>query len=305
MVGTTVDELVSRVQRDSLLASRGPLFQLSGSHDAVTTSITLTDMPSHIGQGEMVSVDYELMYVQASSSTSNVVTVIRGFLGTTAATHADLAIMEVAPRFPKATLLDGAFHEIASWERKLFRVSSADLPITAGQTHYSLASLFTGPVYNILDVRFEPVEDLASWWTWSWTGDRWARAQARLQRGKTANPDEVEIQFRRRPLSDTTARVSVAQPFDLAPFTGSTDLVTDVGLRSQWFEILEAGMKWRALTSGVIGRSDWRTSNVARQAEEVTPLDTVRAASHLRDLRESKLSDAMVALIGEWPWREQ
>jgi hypothetical protein len=305
MVGTTVDSLVERARRDTLLASRGPLHTLNGAHTSTTTTLLLNETPTHIGVGEMIAADYELMYVQQVQSTANSVTVIRGYFGSTAATHAANTITEVAPRIPRNALLDYAYHEIASWERKLWRTTTVDLAVTAGQTHYPLDTI-TGRVFHLLDVRMDPVETNSTWWNWSWVGDRHARAGARLIRHlDAANPDEVALQFTRRPLSTTNVRVTVAQPLNLAAFTGATDLITDVGLRIDWLDLLETGMKWRALTGSVLGRTDWRTMNVARTAEEVTPLDVVRAAGHLRDLRTAKLSDAAVALIGEWPWREQ
>ena len=304
MFGTTVDSAVERCRRDSLLASRGPTFVLDTTIDNDDTTLIITETFSHIGKGEMIGIDYELLYVTDTNTAARTITVLRGYLGTTAASHTAGTLLEVAPRFPKSAFIDWAAHEILSWGRKLFRVTSIDIPITAGVTHYSLPGV-TGKVNSILGLHMDPVETTSNWWTWSWAGDHWLSASARLQRGLQSTADTVELQLRNRPNVTTNSRLSIAQPLNMTTFTDATDLVADVGMKAEWMDLLECGVKWRALSSTVIGRTDWRTSNVARAAEEVTPLDAVRAASHLRDLRNLKLSDAMVDLRGDWPWRER
>jgi hypothetical protein len=98
-------------------------------------------------------------------------------------------------------------------------------------------------------------------------------------------------------------RVVYAQPFTLTTLTGATDLVSTVGLRADWLDILEYGVKMRALETSVIGRSDWRSGNVVREAEEVSALDTVRAVGHFRDMRQLRFTKAGVDLRSEYPYR--
>jgi hypothetical protein len=310
MVGTTLDVLVDRARRDSLLASRGPFNLLDGAIDnnPLTTTLTLADDFSHIGRGEIIAVDYELMYVRNTITTTRQVEVIRGFLNSTIGNHADSALVEVAPRFPKAQFLDSAYHEMLSWRGKLFKATTVDVAITQATTNYPLT--ITGSVDFLLDIRLEPTATGAvatNWWTWSWTGDRWASAQARIIRRLDGSNDDVRLQLKHLPQASTTAKVTVAQPIapNGATLAGTTDLVTDLGLDPAWFDLLEVGVKWRALSTGVIGRADWRSANTARAAEEVSPLDVVRAAGHLRDLRAEKLGDAMMQLRGDWPYRER
>jgi hypothetical protein len=59
----------------------------------------------------------------------------------------------------------------------------------------------------------------------------------------------------------------------------------------------------RALETSVIGRSDWRTSNMAREPDEVSALDTVRAVGHFRDMRQLRFTKAGVDLRSEFPYR--
>jgi hypothetical protein len=298
---TTVDAACDRARRDSLLTARGPVFTVSAGYTSADTILVLNEPFTHIGVGEILAINYELLYVQSATPATNTVTVIRGYLGTTPAAINANDFIEVAAPYPKAQFIDSAYHEILSWSKKLFRVTPLDVALTVGQANYPLGN--TGPVDFILDIRLDPLSSSATQWAQSWTADRKLSASARLIRGP--NPTDIEIQFTRLSPATTTARVMVAQPFDLSTFTPTTDLVADVGLDPAWLDLLETGMKWRALSSSVIGRTDWRTSNLARQAEEVTPLDVVRSASHLRDLRETKLSDAMMQLRADWPYRER
>lgn len=302
-LATTADALVERCRRDSLLASRGPVHTLDGAYTAGATLITLGETPTHIGVGEICSVDYELFYVQAVESATKRLTVIPGYLGSTQANHADNAILEVASRFPKAALLDHLEQEIRSWASELWRITPVNLNANVAERTYDLAGI-TGDIYFLLDVRQKPTGG-TSLWSFSWTFDAWPHLQARIVRSMDVAefPSGRALQLLHLPTHASTMRVTVAQPFVLTTLTGSTDLVSTVGIRADWLDIAEYGVKMRALETTVIGRSDWRTSNMAREADEVSALDTVRAVSHFRDMRQLRFTKAGVDLRGEYPYR--
>jgi hypothetical protein len=285
------------------MASRGPVNTLGAAYTAGGTVLDLNETPTHIGVGEIVSIDYELFYVQEVATATKQVTVIPGYFGSTQANHADNAIMEIAPRFPKAALLDHLEQEIRSWGNELWRVDPITLtPVTTERT-YDLTGV-TGDVYFLLEVRQKPT-GTTSFWNFSWTQDAWPHLPARLLRQMEAGEfaSTYALQLHRIPLASTEIRVVLARPFVLTTLVGSTDLVSTVGLRADWLEILEYGVKMRALETSAIGRSDWRTSNMVREAEEVSALDTIRAVSHFRDMRQLRFTKAGVDLRAEFPYR--
>jgi len=303
-LATTVDALVERCRRDSLLASRGPVNTLGGAYTAGGTTITLNETPTHIGVGELVSIDYELFYVQDVTAATKSLTVIPGYLGSTQANHAQNAIMEIAPRFPKLAMLDHVEQEIRSWGNELWRTTSLNLDVNIMDRTYDLVGV-SGSIYFLLEVRQEPTGISSNFWNFSWTGDAWPHLDARLVREMDVAEFSTgfAIQFKMPPTHAGPVRVTLAQPFVLTTLTGATNLVSEVGLRADWLDIVEYGVKTRALESAVIGRSDWRTSNLVREGEEVTALDTIRAVSHFRDMRQLRFTKAGVDLRGEFPYR--
>jgi hypothetical protein len=303
-LATTANTLIERVRRDSLLASRGPVQTLGAAYTAGGTTIDLNETPTHIGVGEIISVDYELFYIQAVDTSTKRLTVIPGYFGTTQANHAEDAILEVAPRFPKAALLDHLEQEIYSWGKELWRAESVDLTVDITHRTYDLAGI-SGDVYFLLDVRQEPTGISGNFWHFSWTGDAWPHLDARLLRRMSVAefPSGYALQLKLMPTHASALRVLIAQPFVLSTLTGSTDLVNTVGLRTEWLDIVEYGVKMRALETSIIGRSDWRTGSMIREADEVSALDTVRAASHFRDMRQLRFTKAGVDLRAEFPYR--
>lgn len=303
-LATSVDALLERVRRDSSMASRGPVNTLSAAYTAGGTVLDLNETPSHIGVGEYIAIDYELFYVQEVASVTKQITVIPGYFGSTQANHADDAILEVAPRFPKAALLDHLENEIRSWGNELWRVEPITLTSATTERTYDLTGV-TGDVYFLLEVRQKPTGTSTNFWNFSWTQDAWPHLDARLIRqmevGEFAST--YALQFQRIPTHLSELRVVLARPFNLTSLVGATDLVAATGLRVEWLEILEYGVKMRALETAAIGRSDWRTSNMAREAEEVSALDTVRAVSHFRDMRRLRFTKAGVDLRAEFPYR--
>ena len=303
-LATTVDAVVERVRRDSLIASRGPIQTLSAAYTAGGTQLDINETPTHVGTGELLSIDYEMFYVQSVDAATKKITVLPGYLGSTQADHADDSIVEIAPRFPKAALLDHLENEIRSWGNELWRAEPVDLDLNVNSRVYDLDGI-TGDVYFLLEFRQQPTGGLSTFWNFSWTGDAWPHIDARLLRRMDLAefPSGYAVQLKQNPTHTSAGRVMIAQPFVTTTFTGSTDLVGTVGLRTDWLDIVEYGVKVRALESAVIGRSDWRVSNMARESEDVSALDTVRAVSHFREMRQVRFAKAGVDLRGEFPYR--
>jgi hypothetical protein len=300
----TADSLIERARRDAMLASRGAVYTLGSAYTAGATSLVLNETPSHMGMGSVISIDYELFYVKAVSGGTNTITVIPGYFSTTPANHDVDALVEVDARFPKAALLDYAHHEILSWGRQLWRVEGYDLDVDRATRTYDL-SIITDDIYFLLDVRLKPVGTVTDFWNFSWTGDAWPHYDARLLRNMATSEfaSGNALQFRISPRSGGTVRVVVAHPFDLTALTGATDLVATVGLKPEWFDILELGIRARALSSTVVGRSDWRTGNMSRSAEEVSVFDVMRATQQATQARDIRLADEATDLRGDWPYR--
>lgn len=304
--GTTVDNLLDRVRRDALLGLRGPVYTVGSAYTAGGTSLVINETPEHLGVGSLVSVDAELFYVKSIDVGSKTLTVIGGYFGSTPANHALDAVVEVDPRVPKAALIDHAQQEILSWADELWRVTVLAPTASTREATYDLGTI-TGDVYFLLDVRAAPLSTTEPLFTWSWSGDRWPHVDARLLR-EMPSPDFTSgfgLQLKNTPRNPGALRVALGVPFNLSAFALTTDLVSAVGLEPQYLDILEFGVRARALASLTTARVDWRMAGMARDSEEVTPLDMIRTSGMARDMRTLRLKTEGLALRARWPYRSE
>jgi hypothetical protein len=302
VLDTTVEFMIERVKRDSSLASRGPVFTLAAQHVADTTTVQVNEDPNFGGPGSVLSMGVCSYYVQEADSTNKTFTVIPSYHGTTDETLDPPQVVYVDDPFPGGAIKDHAMKEILSWRDRLWRVETLDLDV--GETNHIYDFDTSGnEVIFLLEVRHQPASR-PSWWGFSWANDRWPRMPARLLRNMPVAdfPSGQAIQFESRPFNAAT-RIAYATPFDLSAFTTTTDLVATVGLRDDWLDILEYGIRARLMSTNAISRTDWRSGGHVRRAEEVTLMDVVRAADQARVERERHLASAANMLRGEWPYR--
>lgn len=303
-VGTTVDNLLDRVRRDALLGSRGPVHTLASDPGAGGEMFDFNEDITHIGVGSLLAVGAEIVYVKDVDISAHTVDVIRGYLGSTASAHDVGSVVEVDPRFPKAALVNYAQYEILSWGNELWQTTTKDISVVDTQRTYDLDGV-TGEVYFLLDVRLKPVSPTTNWGI-DWSGDAWVHADARLLRDMSASEfaSTFGLQFLHTPRHDTTARVALAQPLDVSTFDLNTDLVSGVGLETNWIEIVEAGVRQRALgSSSVMARTDWRAGGMSRDAQQATVFDLLRTAQFADLQRNMLFTKAATDLRSRWPYR--
>lgn len=300
---TTVGGLLDRVRRDALLGLHGPVYFLAASAGEDATSLTVEGDVTHLAPGMIIAVDAELYLVRSVSGST--ISVVPGALGSTSAEHDTDALVEVAPRFPKAMLLDSVAHEIASWGSQLWRAVTVDVEIENDSQFYELEPDDAGEILMLLDVRARPPGTSDQVRVANWSADRWPRLTAQLLRDL---PDDVidsgyGLQLASYHPSNTSLRVVYAASFDTTTLDPTTDLVDDVGLATSQIEVAEAGCKWRALRDGALSRTDYRSSGTSRQAEEVQVLDLIRAAEQAEAIRNRLLAREANELLSRWPWR--
>lgn len=291
---TTLDGVISRVRRQWQATLRPTVFTLSSAYTANGTSIALDGDLSDVGAGSIVEVGTSLYYV--SSVGTSALTVIPNWEGATSANADAGDFCEVDPRIPRSTLADMAEAEIRSWGSQLWRVATADVSVVSSERAYNLDT-GSAEVIRLLSARLQPVGS-----TGTWSGDAWPKAKAQLLRNMpTADFAAGQaIQLETYPGRSTTLRVVYATPFDLSPFTLATDLITDCGLTAGQIDVLDAGLRWRLLSSGLVTRTDWQSAGMSRDSEEVNPTDILRATDMARSLRDRRFSDEALELARQW-----
>lgn len=302
---TTIGGLLERVKRDATLGVYGPIYTLTDPLGSSDTSLTISESPEHITVGSTLAISTELLRVTAVSGQT--VTVVRGQGGTTAVTASAGDVVEVDPRLPLASLIDWARHELLSWRKQIFRVSAIDIAVSRAERTYLFTPTESTETGFLLDVRQQPNGSTATWddWNRTWTGDTWPRVEAKLLRQLPGSEfaGGYALQLQNYPRFSTDLRVIYGTDFDLSAFELTDDLIADVGMEEGQLDVLENGIRWRALQAGIVPRTDWRASGVLRDSEQVSLLDVVRAVDMARSLRDRRFADEALILRSRWPYR--
>jgi hypothetical protein len=105
----------------------------------VSNSVTAFSVSSaaDLEQG-VAEVDSELVFIESVDRGSNIATVIRGYLGTTAATHAANAVLTMAPTWPRSSVGRAINDVILSLYPTLFGVAQTQFTFTPSVTTYAL-----------------------------------------------------------------------------------------------------------------------------------------------------------------------
>jgi hypothetical protein len=290
--GVTLDDVVSRVRRDWQATLRPTVFAVSANYTAGDDTLFLDGDLTGLTDGSIAAVGTNMLYITSTSASS--ITVIPGWEGspTSNATAGDLC--EIDPRIPKLSLVEWAEQEIDSWGSQLWRAVTVELDVANSARIYDLDAT---DVIFLLDVRGRPVGSSGTW-----LGGSWPKMRGQLIREAPVADfaSGLAIQFETFPAGTSAARVVYATPFDLDPFTLTTDLVADCGLARSHIDVLEAGLKHRLLDSGLVTRTDWQGAGMSRDSEEVTSVDIVRAADMARSRRDRRLAEEALELRRTW-----
>lgn len=281
---STVTEHVQTIRRVLLGAHRPMLNRLDGAINDSTNTVTLEYQATGVGRGSYIAINNEVMYVWLV--VTNVLTVERGMLGTDAAAHSDGDIVEVDPRFPNPLIIDEMKAEITSWPRSIFQVDTDDLTFGAGDTMSAFAP--TG-IYNVLRVNRQPVASTDD--RYPDVGFDYKRSLGKLFIDSTGSSNQ-----------SFTITVTYSKGFDTDPFTGSTDLITDVGLSASLQDALKYGVCWRLLAGREIKRTFTESQGEPRNAEEVPPGHANSVAEQFRKLRNDRLAEEARRLANDYPW---
>jgi len=86
----------------------------------------------------LAEVDSELVFIESVDRASNIATVIRGYFGTTAASHSTNAIITMAPTWPRTRVASAINDVILALYPTLFGVAQAQFTFTPSITTYSM-----------------------------------------------------------------------------------------------------------------------------------------------------------------------
>ena len=152
----TLSSLISQTLRRVQPGQQVEALTLNGAYTAGATSLVVSDpagtiLPS-LRPETVVSIDLELMYVQAVSGTT--VTVVPGYLGSLPANHASGEMVYLNPRFSAFDIMQAInddLNDLCSPENNLYQVNSVELTYNPATAGYDLTGV-TGLI-DILSIQ--------------------------------------------------------------------------------------------------------------------------------------------------------
>ena len=260
---TTLENLIDEV----LINLAGYTYQQDRAtylKTAVTSTTSSSASPTvlsvgssdNLGKG-MIEIDEELMWVDTFDRVSNTAIVApygRGYLGTTAATHAADAKVTISPTFPRSVIKRAINDTVRASSSSLMAVKTTTFTFQAPVTTYAFNDL---DIVNILSMSWQTVGPSKEWvpvrrWTWDSLANSTAfgaGAQS-ITIGDFITPGRT---------------VKVVYSTNSLPFTSnSQDFSTQTGLDESCKDIITLGASYRLLTY----LDPARASMVSPQADE-------------------------------------
>lgn len=262
---------------------------LDAGVNASTSSLVLTDGIGGVGPGRIIEIDDELMYARSYVDSTKTLTVIRGYRGTTAASHSSDAIVTIAPRFPRAFVRNALRDEIKSWPKNIYAVDTADVTVTDARGY----DLPIGDYISILGAYLSPYDTTTEAWT-SLSASSYDVRRAQVT-SDFASGVSLTI-----PLSYTparTVRVVYARKFDVSSMDDDVAVATTIGVPCSAMDIPPLGAAWRLTRGREVRRTDLQAQQQSRSAEQVPGGLSSAVSSGFKSDRDSRLKDEQLNLL--------
>jgi hypothetical protein len=260
---TTLTDIINEVQ---LNLSGYTFNQDRATHlrSTVTTTVSTSASPTildlgstdNVGKG-VIEINEELLWIDSFDRISNTATVSpwgRGYLGTTATTHAQDAKVTISPTFPRYVIKKAINDTIRAVGSSIFAAKVTTFTFNAAQTTYDFDGL---NIQNILSIMWQSVGPSQEWipvrrWSWDSVADSTAFG---------ANSQTVTIGDYITP----GRTVKIIYATDPEAFTtNSQDFSTQTGLPESCKDLIILGSAYRLLTY----LDPARAAQVSPQADE-------------------------------------
>lgn len=288
---STFDDLVTRLQSRLRGVARDRVNTLDGSISSSAITFDLSFTPDGaLTAGTVIEIDNELMYVL--DVTASTLTVIRGWDGTTAAGHANDALVTIEPRFPRHHTFEALVDEARALPANLFRVETVQVTFPAETAVIEL------------DVAEDVYRVLSAWRT---TQSNQHLRVADLQLLRNANPAVYPSGFALALGPGAVYRtsidlwVSLAVPLDVTGLVITSE-VTDTGLDERAEDILVYGAGASLLLEAEALRLATVAQGQSRDADEVPPDALGKLGARWRSEAERRTGAEAQRLLEYYPW---
>ena len=288
---STAGALLDRVNRQLLSGTIEERNKLSATVDSDDTSFVMSYDLAGLRAGTVFEIDSELVYVWEAVSGSKTLTVERGYMGTTAASHTVGAVVTLNPRFPKAQMLEALNQDIddlSSPLNGLFRVVSTSIDYNGSDRQTDLTGATS--VIDLIDVRLRYLDS-----------DYPVIRATRLQRDlPTADfPSGFAIVFDESVMAGSL-RVRYKAPFSrVSALTDSLLSVANVSTTME--DILELGVMSRVLSVREVKRNFIESQGDTRRSDEVGAGAMRDSFSNILRLRRDRIIAEAAKLARQYP----
>jgi hypothetical protein len=288
---TTAATIFNRASRQLLSGTVEERNKLAASINDSATSIVLSyDLGGH-RPGSVVEVESELVYIWEAATATKTLTVERGYLGTTAASHSSGALTTLNPRFPRQQMLDALNAELddySSTANGLFKVTAASLSYNGSDRQINLTSATS--VIELIDVRLRYSAD-------DYPVIRGVRLQRDLPTTDFASGFAIVFDDA---VQAGTLRVRYKSPFTRAT-SESSDLTSFCGLPSTCDDLAELGVIIRMTAGREVKRSFIEAQSDTRRADEVPSGAARDSTANLLRLRRERIVAEAGRLKAQYP----
>ena len=299
---TTLANMMDEVQANL----SGYTFQQDRStylRSAVTTTTSSSASPlilslgstDSVGKG-VVEIDEELLWVDSYDRVANTATVSpygRGYLGTTAATHAADVKVTISPTFPRFNVKRAINDTIRSLGANIFAVKTTTFTFNAAQSTYAFNDL---NIKNIITLSWEAIGPTQEWVPIRrYDFDSVADVDTFGSGAQTVTLGEAPIPGR---------TVKVVYATDPTAFTSNTeDYVTQSGLPESTRDVVILGAAYRLLSYLDPARAA-QTSPQADETDSKRPYGSSQSATkQLYALYTQRLNEETKAQQQNYPPR--
>jgi hypothetical protein len=272
---------------------------ISGALDNSSPTVTLKDEKTMPKKGTILSADLELMLCRDDgNATTKQVTVVRGWLGSTKATHNDDAIVYYDAKFPDVTLFKMLNHELedlSSPDNGLFRIKRKDFTYDGSVKGYDLN---VTDLIDIWEIRYKTAGNIDKRWPiiTSWDLSREFDSAdfvgpALFLHEKAHHNEKVSVRYK--------AKFGLLSAANYP----NEDVETATGLHSEAHRILTYGVAGTLMPPREAKRAFMERQGVPRRAEEVSEGAQIRSGGAFLARRAQWIRAEKLRLARMYPRR--
>lgn len=288
---TTAATVINKTLRQLLSGTVEARNKLASTITDSDTSVVCTYAVEGLRAGQVFEIDSEVFYIWAANVSTQTLTVQRGFNGTTAAAHTSGALLTVAPRFPRAQVLEAINDEVldlSSPVNGLFQVKTFNQTYNGTDRMVNLTS-----ATDVIDVLNVSVRYL--------TDDYPVARKVKLVRDLPT--DDFASSFALK--FDQAVYPGRLRVVYKAPYTSvtteATNLNTGCGIQESVEDIVVIGTQLRLMAPREIKRNFIESQGDTRRAEEVTSGAISNSVTVLRQLRRDRIIAEAARLMRAYP----